>query len=102
MLLSKNAKLIKKMSNEISRDPKASIMKKQIRFLYQIFKLEQLMDNAVYALVEEMNSQKIPAYQKKTEKESSTIQTKEEVEVIHNLTTNSILEKKLPTIPKEI
>ena len=60
------------------------------------------MDDAVHALVEEVNSQRIPAYQKETERESSTLQTEGEIEAIHNLTTNPILEKKLLIISKEI
>ncbi len=63
-------------------------------------KLEQLIDDAVYALVEEVNSREIPTHQEETEGESSTVHT--EVETIHNLTTNPISEKRLPTIPKKI
>ena len=63
-------------------------------------KLEQLIDDAVHALVEEVNSREILAYQEETEGESSTAYT--EVETIHNLTTNPISEERLPTIPKEI
>ena len=58
------------------------------------------MDDAVHALVEEVNSWGIPAYQEEIEGESSTAHT--EVETIHNLTTNPISEKRLPTIPKKI
>src|SRR6266542_3314179 len=59
------------------------------------------MDNAIYALVEEVNSQGILAYQEETEGESSTALTGE-TETIHNLTTNLISEEKLPMILKEI
>ena len=81
-------------------DPKAPISEKQKKLLHQISKLEQLMDDAVHALVEEVNSRGILAYQEETEGESSIAHT--EVETIYNLTTNPISEKRLPTIPKEI
>ncbi len=58
------------------------------------------MDDAVHALVEEVNSRGIPTYQEEIEGESSTVHT--EIETIHNLTTNLILEERLPTILKEI
>ena len=60
------------------------------------------MDNAVYALVKEVNGQETSTYQKETEEESSTLQTEGEIEVINNLITNLISEKKLPIILKEI
>ncbi len=60
------------------------------------------MDDAVHALVEEINSQRTSAYQKKTEGKSNTLQIKGKTETIHNLTTNPISEEKLSTIPKEI
>ena len=50
MPLSKDAKLIKRMSNEISGDSKAPIIEKQVKLLYQIFKLEQLIDDAIHTL----------------------------------------------------
>ncbi len=61
-----------------------------------------MIDDAVHTLVEEVNSQEITAYQKKTEGENSTLQIEEEMKTIHNLTTNLISEEKLPIIPKEI
>jgi len=64
--------------------------------------LEQLIDNAVYALIEEVNSQKIPVYQEETEEKSSTFQAEREIEVINNFTINSILKERLLTILKEI
>ena len=60
------------------------------------------MDDAVYTLVEEINSQEISAYQKETKGKSNTLQTEKKTEVIHNLTTNLILEEKLSKILKEI
>ena len=60
------------------------------------------MDNAVHALVEEVNSRETSAYQKKMERESSTLQAEGKTETIHNLTTNLISEEKLSTILKEI
>jgi len=90
------------MSSKLVGDPKASITEKQAKLLYWISKLEQLIDEAVHTLVEEINSQEIPAYQEKTEKESNTLQTEKETETINNLTTNPISEKKLPEILKEI
>jgi len=56
MLLSKGTKLIKRMSSETTRDPTALITEKQVKFLHWIFNLEQLIDDVVYALVEEVNS----------------------------------------------
>ena len=53
------------------------------------------MDDAVYALVEEVNSQRTSAYQKETKRESSTIYIEEKIEVINNLITNLISEEKL-------
>ncbi len=44
------------MSSEAAEDSKTPITKKQVKFLHRIFKLEQLMDNAVHVLVEEINS----------------------------------------------
>ncbi len=99
MPLSKGVELIKKMSTE--QDPKASIIEKQVKLLHQISKLEQLIDNAVHALVKEFNGRRIPTYQEEMEGKSSTTQEKE-IETIYNLTTNPILEEKLPTISKEI
>ncbi len=52
----KGVKLIRKMSSEAAEDSKTPITKKQVKFLHRIFKLEQLMDNAVHVLVEEINS----------------------------------------------
>src|SRR6266498_3819880 len=60
------------------------------------------MDNVVHALVKEVNSSGISAYQEETKGESSTLQTERETEVIHNLTTNLISEEKLFEILKEI
>ena len=100
MPLSRGAELLKKMSTEQAPDPKATVSEKQVKLLHQISKLEQLIDDAIYALAEEVNSQGIPAYQEETEGESSTAHT--EIETIHNLTTNPISEERLPTIPKEI
>ncbi len=60
------------------------------------------MDNTVYVLVEKVNSREIPVYQKKIERKSITLQIEGEIEIIHNLTTNLISEKKLPKISKEI
>ncbi len=60
------------------------------------------MDDAVHALVEEVNSKETPAYQKETEEKSSILPTEGKIKNIHNLITNLILEKKLPTILKEI
>jgi len=56
MPLSKGVKLIKKISNESARDPKVLIIEKQVKLLYRISKLKQLIDDAVHALVEEVNS----------------------------------------------
>ncbi len=50
------------MSTEVVRDPKVPIIEKQVKFLHQILKLKQLMDDAVHALIEEVNSQGISAY----------------------------------------
>ncbi len=58
------------------------------------------MDDAVHALVEEVNSHRIPTYQEEIEGKSSTAHTG--IETIHNLITNPISEERLPTIPKEI
>ncbi|SRR6266540_5769902 len=102
MPFSKDVELIKKMRNEPAGDLKAPLNEKQIKLLHQISKLEQLMDDTVYALVEEVNNRETPVYQIETEGKSSTLQTEGETETIHNLTTNSISEEKLPTIPKEI
>ena len=90
------------MSNESARDLKVPLTEKQVKLLHWTFKLEQLIDDAVHTLVEEVNSQEITAYQKKTEGENSTLQIEEEMKTIHNLTTNLISEEKLPIIPKEI
>jgi len=100
MPLSRGAELLKKMSTEQVTDPKALISEKQVKLLYRILKLEQLMDDAVHVLVEEVNSRGIFTYQEETERESNTAHT--EVKTIHNLTTNLISEERLPTIPKEI
>src|SRR6266498_2621690 len=58
------------------------------------------MDDAVHALVEEVNSHGIPTYQEEIEGESNTAYT--EIETIHNLTTNPISEERLLTILKKI
>jgi len=71
----------------------APITEKQVRLLHQIFKLEQLIDNAVHALVEEVNGWGTPAYQKEIEGESSICQTEGEIEAINNLITNPISEE---------
>ena len=61
------------------------------------------MYDAIHILVKEVNSQEILAYQKEIERESNTLQTEEKTDIeVNNLTTNLILEKKLPTILKEI
>jgi len=60
------------------------------------------MDNAVYALVKEVNGQETSTYQKETEEESSTLQIEGETEVIYNFITNPISEETLPKILKEI
>ncbi len=60
------------------------------------------MDNAVHVLVKEINSWGNPAYQEETEGKSSTLQIEGEIEIIHNLTINLILEEKLSEISKEI
>ena len=60
------------------------------------------MDDTVHALVEEVNSYRILAYQEEMEGESSTAQMGGKIETIHNLITNPISEKKLLTISKEI
>ncbi len=50
------------MSTEAVRDLTAPITEKQVKLLYWISKLEQLMDNVVYILVEEVNNQETLAY----------------------------------------
>jgi len=104
MLLSKRVELIKKMSSKATRNPIVSITEKQVKFLYKIFKLEQLIDDVIYTLVKEINSWGTLAYQKKTEEKSSTllIEGKTDKETIYNLTINLISEEKLSEIPKEI
>ncbi len=102
MPLSWSVELLKRISTEPARNSIMSIINKQKKLLYQISKLKQLMNDAVYALVKEVNSWGIPAYQEETEEESSTLQTEGEIEVINNLITNLISEKKLPIILKEI
>src|SRR6266542_1524272 len=102
MLLSKGAEPIRKMNSETAGNLTAHISTKQVKLLYRISKLKQLMDDAVHVLVEEVNSRGIPAYQEETEGESSTFQMKEETETIHNFTTNLILEEKLSKILKKI
>ncbi len=62
MPFSKDAELIRKMSTESAEDLTILVSEKQKKLLYWIFKLEQLMDDAVYTLVEEINSQEISAY----------------------------------------
>src|SRR6266498_5518620 len=101
MPLSRGVELLKRMSMKQATDPKAPISEKQVKLLYRILKLEQLMDDTVHALVEEVNSRKIPTYQEETEGESSTA-AHTEIETIHNLITNPISEERLPTILKEI
>jgi len=54
--LSKSAELIKRMSSELAGDLKVSLTEKQVKLLYLISKLKELMDNAIYALVEEVNN----------------------------------------------
>jgi len=61
-----------------------------------------LIDNAVHALIKEVNSQGTPAYQEETERKSSIIQTEGEIKIINNFTTNLISEERLLTISKEI
>src|SRR6266498_1201060 len=100
MLLSKGAEPIRKMNSETAGNLTAHISTKQVKLLYRISKLKQLMDDAVHVLVEEVNSRGIFTYQEETERESNTAHT--EVKTIHNLTTNLISEERLPTIPKEI
>ncbi len=56
MPLSRGIELIKKMSSEPAGDPKAPITKKQVKLLYQIFRLKQLIDDTVHIIVEEVNS----------------------------------------------
>ncbi len=102
MPLSRGIKLIKKMSTKAAKDLTAIIIEKQKKLLYRISKLEQLMDDAVHALVEKVNSQGTPTYQEEIEGESSTLQTEEKIKTIHNFITNLISEEKLPTILKEI
>ncbi len=62
MPLRKGVELIRKMSMEIARNPTIPISEKQKKFLHWISKLEQLIDKAVHALVEEVNSWEILAY----------------------------------------
>ncbi len=62
MPLNKDAKLIKMMSSESAENSKVPLTKKQVKLLHQISKLEQLIDDIVYALVEEVNSQGTPTY----------------------------------------
>ena|SRR6266511_4595681 len=102
MPLSRSVELIKKMSSEPMGDPKASITEKQTKLLYRISKLKQLMNNAIYALVKEVNGRRNPAFQEETEGKSSTLYIEGKTEIINNLITNSILEERLPTILKEI
>ncbi len=72
MPISRGAELLKKMSTEQATDPKAPISEKQVKLLHWISKLEQLMDDAVHALVKEVNIRGIPMHQEETEEESST------------------------------
>ncbi len=62
------------------------------------------MNNAVHALVEEVNSQGTPVYQEETERESSTLllEGKTNKKIIYNLITNPIIKEKLLEILKEI
>ncbi len=102
MPLSKGAKLIKRISTEPAGDPATLMSEKQVKLLYRISKLKQLMDEAVHTLVKEVNGQGILAYQEETEEESSTLQTEGETEIMYNLIINLISEEKLPKILKEI
>ncbi len=62
------------------------------------------MDDTVHTLVEKINSQRISAYQEKTEEKNSIFQTEGKIdkETINNLIINLISEKKLPEISKKI
>ena len=61
------------MSGKSAEDPRAPITKQQVKLLHQISKLKQLMNDAVYVLVKEVNSRETPAYQEEIEEESSIL-----------------------------
>ncbi len=66
------------MSVKSAENSTAPISKRQVKLLYQIFKLEQLIDDAIQALVKEVNSREILTYQEETEGESNITSNRRE------------------------